>query len=135
MQNVTPLHMHLVQPPPCIGNIYCACTDNVDRFTAGVAVVATIPDTGRRGSQAGIQEEPQEADPTCKGLSLLEYMDLIAREETAEQDQNSTAEPWISSLFAPGADTSTKNESPGKCTQDEQDHTGNPLSSVTWSGP
>jgi hypothetical protein len=74
--------------------------------------------------QAGIDEEPQDADPGVHGLSLLEYMDLITSEEATEQDPSSTADAaWMSSVL--GAGTA---QSPGQHSRDVQDLTGTPTS-------
>jgi hypothetical protein len=90
---------------------------------AGVAVVANMPADTCELSQAGIDEEPQDADPGVHGLSLLEYMDLIASEETAEQDASSSSGvPWMSSMLGAGAST----ESSGP--HDAQDGTCAPAS-------
>lgn len=68
--------------------------------SAGVAVVADIPNS-RPEVQLDIQEAPPDADPVVHGLSLLEYMDLIASEDTAENshDRKEERAPWMSQLL------------------------------------
>lgn len=94
-------------------------------ITAGVATVASIPDTGTWNAQSGIHEEPQEADPGVNGLSLLEYMDLIASEETADKDENSADEQWMSKLVGPETEACTKSEMPEQRAHTDKEHNGN----------
>lgn len=94
--------------------------------TSGVAVVASIPDTGSWDAQAstGICEEPQEADPGVNGLSLLEYMDLIASEDTAANDGGSADGPWASKFFGTDTEACTKNELPEQHAHSDNEHHG-----------
>ena len=93
-------------------------------IASGVAVVASIPDPGSWDAQSGISEEPQEADPGVNGLSLLEYMDLIASEETAEKNERSADGPWASKFFGTNTEACTKNEMPERRAHGDNEHHG-----------
>jgi hypothetical protein len=68
-------------------------------MTAGVAAVADANVADARCVPATILEEDADTEPACKGLTLLEYMDMIASEDAGVDGSSSAGDrrsslPW-----------------------------------------